>query len=97
LEVVCGGVRSDAPHDAGISHVLFSDPRLAAEASGGAVSTFINGRSATGKTKETVLESLEKQYRHVRATIKTILANPDSKKIYYFLCLNLAFMFVQMM
>lgn len=33
----------------------------------------------------------------MRSTVKTILENPDSKKIYYFLCLNLAFMFVQMM
>lgn len=62
------------------------------------MSSFVNGHVATSrKGKETVLDSLERQYRQLRATIKTILENPDSKKIYYFLCLNLAFMFVQMM
>ncbi|KWU42387.1 CDF-like metal transporter, partial [Rhodotorula sp. JG-1b] len=34
--------------------------------------------------------------RHTRATIKIILASPESRRIYFFLCLNLAFMFVQM-
>ena len=29
-------------------------------------------------------------------TLKTILATPESKRIYFFLCLNLLFMFVQM-
>lgn len=35
-------------------------------------------------------------YRHFRATIKTILASPESRRIYFFLCLNLGFMFIQM-
>lgn len=83
----------------GISHILHSDPRLVAEAAGKSVTSFVNGHVSTSRSKgkETVLESIERQYRQIRATIKTILENPDSKKIYYFLCLNLAFMFVQMM
>ncbi|CAD6573884.1 MAG: Putative zinc transporter msc2 [Cyphobasidiales sp. Tagirdzhanova-0007] len=88
-----------------LSQILHSDPRLLAEAYGSSssssatfgISPSSNSHQAAKKEKSTVLESLELQYRHVRSTIKSILANPDSKKIYYFLCLNLAFMFVQMM
>ena len=91
--------------NAGLSQILHSDPRLLAEAYGSSssssatfgISPSSNSHQAAKKEKSTVLESLELQYRHVRSTIKSILANPDSKKIYYFLCLNLAFMFVQMM
>lgn len=51
---------------------------------------------ATSASREPLLARLSTFYRHLRATIKTILATPDSRKIYFFLCLNLAYMFVQM-
>ena len=35
--------------------------------------------------------------RLLRSYIKTILANPDSRKIFYFLLLNLCYMLVQML
>ena len=35
--------------------------------------------------------------RLAKAYIKTILANPESRKIFYFLMLNLAYMLVQML
>ena len=35
--------------------------------------------------------------RLLKAYLKTILANPESRKIFYFLMLNLSFMFVQML
>jgi zinc transporter 5/7 len=35
--------------------------------------------------------------RLVRTYMKTILSNPESRKIFYFLMLNLAYMFVQML
>jgi hypothetical protein len=83
----------------GISQILHSDPRLVAEAAGlnPASVSYTSTKGSTGKSKATALESLDKQWRQIRSTIKTILDNPDSKKIYFFLCLNLAFMFVQMM
>ncbi|GAA97727.1 hypothetical protein E5Q_04406 [Mixia osmundae IAM 14324] len=45
----------------------------------------------------TSVETLVTFWRRLRATVKTILANPDSRKIYFFLCLNLAYMAVQML
>ncbi|KAL7009738.1 putative zinc transporter msc2 [Cystobasidiomycetes sp. EMM_F5] len=82
----------------GITQILYADPRLRAEASGvNDTSSASAGYQTSKKESTTALESLESQYRHVRSTIKTILLNPDSRKIYFFLCLNLAFMFVQMM
>lgn len=42
------------------------------------------------------LARLSSFYRHLRATVKTILDTPDSRRIYFFLCLNLAYMVVQM-
>ncbi|KAA1107096.1 putative zinc transporter msc2 [Puccinia graminis f. sp. tritici] len=35
-------------------------------------------------------------FRRARSVINTILANPESRNIYLFLCLNLAFMLIQM-
>ncbi|KAG0142897.1 hypothetical protein CROQUDRAFT_49580 [Cronartium quercuum f. sp. fusiforme G11] len=37
------------------------------------------------------------QYRKFKGIIKTVLDNPESKRIAFFLCLNLAYMLVQMM
>lgn len=50
----------------------------------------------TSTAKMPFIARLSIFYRHFRATIKTILATPDSKRIYFFLCLNLAYMVVQM-
>lgn len=83
------------PAPVGISQIIHADPRLVAESGSQGTVTF-SGKPTFNKSP-TALESFERQVRHVRSTIKTILANPDSKKIYFFLCLNLAFMFVQMM
>lgn len=55
-----------------------------------------SGGVTTSASREPLLARLSTFYRHLRATIKTILATPDSRKIYFFLCLNLAYMFVQM-
>lgn len=55
-----------------------------------------SGSVATSASREPLLARLSTFYRHLRATIKTILATPDSRKIYFFLCLNLAYMFIQM-
>lgn len=73
-----------------ISHLVSSDPRSAM-----AYSTSSAG-VATAAAHVPFLTRLSNLSRHVRATIKTILATPDSRRIYFFLCLNLAFMFVQM-
>ncbi|GAA6009529.1 hypothetical protein JCM10207_003815 [Rhodosporidiobolus poonsookiae] len=74
-----------------IRHIASSDPRASTvPSSSGSVST---GPSAP---PQTLVARLSTFYRHLRATIKTILATPESRRIYFFLCLNLAFMFVQM-
>lgn len=73
---------------AAITHLVSSDPRSAMVAGSGSI--------ATSARKEPFLARLSIFYRYFRATIKTILATPDSRKIYFFLCLNLAYMFVQM-
>ena len=52
--------------------------------------------TATSAAKAPLITSFSEFYRHLRATIKTILATPDSRKIYFFLCLNLFYMFIQM-
>ena len=72
-------------------HILESDPRLFAEVHG-AVTV-----ATHAATKETALDRLARGWRRARASIKTILENPDSSKIFFFLCLNLAYMFVQML
>ncbi|KAH9440574.1 hypothetical protein Pst134EB_031184 [Puccinia striiformis f. sp. tritici] len=41
-------------------------------------------------------EKMSHFIRRAKSVIKTILANPESRNIYLFLCLNLAFMFIQM-
>lgn len=70
-------------------HIIATDPR-APVISTGSITT---GSSAPDAT---FLAQCASVYRHTRATIKIILASPESRRIYFFLCLNLAFMFVQM-
>ncbi|GAA5858967.1 hypothetical protein JCM1840_006638 [Sporobolomyces johnsonii] len=73
----------------GISHISSTDPRSSSVA--------VSSSVATGSsTPAPFVARLSTFYRHFRATIKTILASPESRRIYYFLCLNLAYMFVQM-
>ena len=72
-------------------HILESDPRLFAEVHG-AVTVATHAAS-----KETGVDRLARIWRRTRASVKTILENPDSSKIFFFLCLNLAYMFVQML
>ncbi|GAA5950931.1 hypothetical protein JCM21900_000376 [Sporobolomyces salmonicolor] len=72
-----------------ISHISSTDPRSSSVAVSSSVAT---GSSAPPP----LVARLSTFYRHFRATIKTILASPESRRIYYFLCLNLAYMFVQM-
>ncbi|KAM0786639.1 hypothetical protein ACM66B_002091 [Microbotryomycetes sp. NB124-2] len=70
------------------SHLVSSDPR--------SVTSYSSSRIATSAGRQPLLTNLSNFGRHFKATIKTILATPDSRRIYFFLCLNLAFMFVQM-
>ncbi|BGP56651.1 Putative zinc transporter msc2 [Rhodotorula sphaerocarpa] len=72
-----------------VGYIVSTDPRAPVVAA----SSVTTGSSAqdTG-----FLAQCESFYRHTRATIKIILASPESRRIYFFLCLNLAFMFVQM-
>ncbi|GAA6016759.1 hypothetical protein JCM11491_001797 [Sporobolomyces phaffii] len=74
----------------GISHISSTDPRSSSVA--------VSSGLATGSSSSSppFLSRVATFYRHFRATIKTILASAESRRIYYFLCLNLAFMFVQM-
>ncbi|GAA5874053.1 hypothetical protein JCM16303_002674 [Sporobolomyces ruberrimus] len=73
----------------GISQISSTDPRSGSVA--------VSSGLATGSSSSLpLLSRLSNFYRHFRATIKTILASAESRRIYYFLCLNLAFMFVQM-
>ncbi|GAA5990177.1 hypothetical protein JCM10908_005859 [Rhodotorula pacifica] len=72
-----------------VGHIVATDPRSPAVSSG----SLTTGSSAPSAT---FLAKCESAYRHTRATIKIILASPESRRIYFFLCLNLAFMFVQM-
>jgi hypothetical protein len=74
---------------AAISHLISSDPRSSMVASS-------SSATATSAAKAPLISSFSEFYRHLRATIKTILATPDSRKIYFFLCLNLFYMFIQM-
>ncbi|GAA5824812.1 hypothetical protein JCM3770_004303 [Rhodotorula araucariae] len=73
-----------------ISHITSTDPRATVVPASSGVST---GASSPNKP---LLVRVSTFYRHLRATIKTILASPESRRIYFFLCLNLAYMFVQM-
>ncbi|GAA5914613.1 hypothetical protein JCM6882_001217 [Rhodosporidiobolus microsporus] len=76
-----------------ISHILSTDPR----SSSVSVSSSSASVATSSSTKTVPLFTrLSTFYRHLRATVKTILASPESRRIYFFLCLNLAFMFVQM-
>ncbi|BGP17841.1 Putative zinc transporter msc2 [Rhodosporidiobolus nylandii] len=77
-----------------ISHLSLTDPRSSSHSA----SSFSTSSAATGSTTAPapLLTRLSTFYRHLRATIKTILASPESRRIYFFLCLNLAYMFVQM-
>ncbi|GAA5998586.1 cation diffusion facilitator family transporter [Rhodotorula paludigena] len=73
-----------------ISHIASTDPRAVMASAAGGVST---GSSAPNQSFPARFATF---YRHFRATIKTILASPESRRIYFFLCLNLGFMFIQM-
>ncbi|BGP33543.1 Putative zinc transporter msc2 [Rhodotorula toruloides] len=73
-----------------IRHIASTDPRSTVVPASGGVST------GSSSPDQPFLTRLATFYRHFRATIKTILASPESRRIYFFLCLNLAFMFVQM-
>lgn len=75
---------------AAISHIASTDPRSTIVPASGGVST------GSSSPDQPFLTRFATFYRHFRATIKTILASPESRRIYLFLCLNLAFMFVQM-
>lgn len=50
----------------------------------------------TAKSKNP-LERAEEFGRQVRSVVKTILQNEESRRIYYFLCLNFGYMGIQMM
>lgn len=50
----------------------------------------------TSASKTPFLARLSLFYRHLRSTIKTIMATSESRRIYFFLCLNLAYMVIQM-
>lgn len=49
------------------------------------------------KLRRSPLERAEAFSRQLKAVVKSILANDESRRIYYFLCLNFAYMGVQMM
>ncbi|KAK4705893.1 solute carrier family 30 (zinc transporter), member 5/7, partial [Phenoliferia sp. Uapishka_3] len=83
-EVGVGGLAWTA-----ITHLISSDPRSSMVSSS-------SSSISTSPSKQPFTARLSVFYRHFRATIKTILATPDSKRIYFFLCLNLAYMVVQM-
>jgi hypothetical protein len=68
-----------------INHLISVDPRATVAV---APSSFVSPAS--------VLSRSSTFYRHLRTTIKTIMATQDSRRIYFFLCLNLAYMVVQM-
>ena len=73
----------------GITHISSTDPRSGSVA--------VSSSLATGSSSPPpFLARLSTFYRHFRATIKSIMASGESRRIFYFLCLNLAFMFVQM-
>lgn len=76
--------------------MIRSDPRH----SFAAVAPSPRGFASTGTFADSSVNIVDKTaifYRRLRVVIKTILEKEDSRKIYYFLCLNLAYMFVQMM
>ncbi|GAA5837225.1 hypothetical protein JCM5353_005999 [Sporobolomyces roseus] len=73
----------------GITHISSTDPRSGSVA---VASSLATGSSSPAP----FLARLSTFYRHFRATIKSIMASGESRRIFYFLCLNLAFMFVQM-
>ncbi|KAL8291897.1 hypothetical protein RQP46_002155 [Phenoliferia psychrophenolica] len=75
-----------------ITHLISSDPRAAMVSSVAGANAI-----ATAPPKRPLIAQLAVFYRHLRTTIKTILATPDSRRIYFFLCLNLAYMVVQML
>jgi solute carrier family 30 (zinc transporter), member 5/7 len=52
--------------------------------------------NASNASTSTSAPSASSTHRLVRTYLKTILDNPESRKIYYFLLLNLAYMLVQM-
>lgn len=78
------------PFSAAISHIASTDPRATVVPASSGVST------GTSSPNKSVVQRLSTFYRHLRSTIKSILASPESRRIYFFLCLNLAYMFVQM-
>lgn len=82
---------ADCPF-AAISHLISSDPRSSMASSSSSSADFATSSSS----KVPVVARFSNFYRHLRAVIKTILATRDSRQIYFFLCLNLAYMVVQM-
>lgn len=63
------------------------------------ISPVHNTSSTSGSTpqdKLNLLESFELFARRLRAVVKTIMKNDDSRRIYYFLCLNFGYMGIQM-
>ncbi|POY73388.1 hypothetical protein BMF94_3726 [Rhodotorula taiwanensis] len=72
-----------------VGHMVATDPR-APVVSAGSVTTGSTAPDAS------FVARCECFYRHARATIKVILDSPESRRIFLFLCINLAFMFVQM-
>lgn len=70
-----------------VTHLVASDVRFAVSSSS----------MSTAAKSTPFVERFATFFRHLRSTIKTILDTPESRQIYFFLCLNLAFMFVQML
>ena len=70
---------------------MYADPKLFADVQGSmTVATQMHANA-------TVLDRSLLIWRRLRSYVKTILENEDSKKIFFFLCLNLAYMFIQML
>jgi hypothetical protein len=82
----------------GIGRILQSDPRSFEQVtrSSSADGTAGTDTAATGSGPLTTVDRAARAWRRLRSTIKTVLENDDSRQIYYFLCLNLAYMGVQM-
>ncbi|KAM0750835.1 cation efflux protein [Meredithblackwellia eburnea MCA 4105] len=72
-----------------ISQIILHSPRVS-------FLVPLSTSTSSGSTSSSPVHRLSTLYRHTRSTIKTILQNSDSRRIYFFLCLNLAYMVVQM-
>lgn len=58
---------------------------------------FVSGASHVRVISSSELTKTQPTSRLLRSYLKTILANPESRKIFYFLMLNLCYMMVQML